>query len=102
MTVQQFLIFLGLGSAAIAFWLDVRFPSFAPDELGRLTVHLVGATLGAQLVVPLALTKTAALGGGMWNVGGVFLVGLPALVYLFVTGIWLVKLGHAFLGRYSR
>jgi hypothetical protein len=83
--------FLG-GAAAIALWISVRFPRFAPRSFRVALLHVGGTVVAAQLLTPLA---THLLAGSMfWALVSTFAVGFPALVYTLVVGIWIIRLLH--------
>ena len=83
---------IGLGAAFVALWVQARFPKLAPKKLGFVIVHLLGAHLVAQGLVP----------SGMSYVDGrplaaVFGVAFPGLVYMFLAWIWFIKVVQAML-----
>ena len=95
MSGALFTVLTAAGSAALAFWLDVRFPGLAPSGVGRrllavvvAVVLLQGATVAFEAVLaspraasqPPELAALAALG-----------VLLPALVGGFLTALWLIR-----------
>lgn len=86
-----FVLFLALGAAIVALWIELRFPALAPITLRASLVHAAVASV-ALVVVPAAFdpmldvrdSLTVAL---VALFGGVF----PVLVYAFLTFTWLVK-----------
>ena len=94
MTVHSFIVFLGIGSAAVALWINQRFPKLMPWSLAKLLVHLL-----------LAFACVYAVGPAMGAVGGsgvpsarlvsIFTVAFPVLVYEFLVGAWLIRLAQA-------
>jgi hypothetical protein len=96
MSGGSFLFFLTLGAAALAFWTLVRFPGRAPASLGWAFAHVAAAmAVGSSLKAILAAVVAAPLPFTLFI--AVFGVALPALIYIFLAGAWLVRLaaGHA-------
>jgi hypothetical protein len=76
---------IAIGTALIAMWTHVRFPSLAPTGFRLVLIHWIVA--GAALyLIPLSLD--AASGTAMTMVALVF-VGFPALTYMFLSVIWI-------------
>jgi hypothetical protein len=77
------------GAVLLAVWTDLRLGRIAPAAGPAVLLHLGAAALGV-MVAPeamVALEETTWL--ALVSVLGVF---LPALVYLFISCIWAVKL----------
>jgi hypothetical protein len=91
-SVNMFILATGVGAAAIALWAEVRFPNVGPERLLGCALHLLMASLVAHLVVPAAL-ETAPN-----KVLAIFVVALPALIYVFLTAIWIMKLARSAFG----
>jgi hypothetical protein len=87
------------GAAAIALWVDVRFPRLAPQSMRAAMLHIGATLVVAQIVLPLAtsvLTGSRALA-----LLATFAVALPSLVYCLISAIWVIRLAHAGLrGRF--
>jgi hypothetical protein len=91
-----FVIALGIGAAALAFWVQFRFPNLAPQTFGWAIVHLVVTGVLAQL------TKTVFGGLDLQPIGTMALVfglALPTLVYGFVSGMWFIRVAQGAMGR---
>jgi hypothetical protein len=91
MSPAIFVLFLALGAALIALWLDLRFPGLAPETLRANFVHAAVA-LVALTVVPVVIEPMFSPGQSLI----VQLVGLlgilfAVLVYAFLAFMWLVK-----------
>jgi hypothetical protein len=91
MSNGMFVPALAVGAGLLALWIHVRFPSLAPERLGRTMVHVVTA---------FALLKLTALSGeGSTSVvANVFALVLPALVYALLCTIWLLQHAQSALG----
>ena len=92
-----FLVALAAAAAAIAAWLDFRFERFGPSDLGRALIHAGVALAVGWVAVPVAITSIVAAGGGA--LVAMFAVALPALIYIFLTMLWVVKHAQGLLLR---
>jgi hypothetical protein len=96
--IPAFLVCLGVASAAVALWFDVRFPNAGPQELWTGFLHVMASMFIAHIFVPKAFAVT---GDGMAGaLLAVFGVGFPALVYLFLVGFWVIRLAQRSLSGY--
>lgn len=91
MSPSLFVLFLALGAAIIALWIEMRFPALAPATLRASLVHAAAASV-ALVFVPIAFDPMFAVGHALVVelvalFGGIF----PVLVYAFLTFTWLVK-----------
>jgi hypothetical protein len=89
--MSQFLFaaMLLAGAVLLAVWADLRLARAAPAAGPAVLLHL-GAGVLAVAVAPEAMV---ALGDNTWlALVGVLGVFLPALVYLFLSSIWLLRL----------
>jgi hypothetical protein len=94
-SVGTFIVVLAVGTALIALWIDFRFPRLGPQGFLGAFIHLLAASIGAQLVVPLGLDTAGN------KMVGVFVIALPALVYVFLTALWIMKVARgAMQGAY--
>jgi hypothetical protein len=94
MTVGTFIIFIAVGSALVALWINVRFPKLMPWNLGRMLLHVVIAVLCVYAVGP-AMSIVTDSGIPAPNLAAVFGIGFPTLVYEFLVGAWLIRLAQA-------
>lgn len=93
MSIQVFLVCLAIGSAAVALWVNVRFPKLMPWSLRRLLVHLILAFVVVKSVSP-AMDWVAGSGVPAAGLTSIFLVAFPALVYEFLVGAWMIRLAQ--------
>jgi hypothetical protein len=91
MTGPEFLIALTLGSGAIAFWIDSRFPGIAPAGLRTAVIHVGAALLVGQAVLPVAHSLLPAMNPVARALVITFLLGLPILVYSLLSSIWIIR-----------
>ena len=90
MSNGTFVLVLAAGAGLLAMWIHVRFPSLAPERLGRTLVHVLTA---------FALLKlTGMLGASVTALVVVFVFVLPALVYALLCTIWLLQHAQTALG----
>lgn len=80
----------GIGAALLAMWLTARFPKLAPSRGLLIVLHLLLASLVAQIGVPVAI---GYVGGPtlVSVVTALLLVALPGLVYVFLSAMWLIQ-----------
>jgi ABC-type uncharacterized transport system permease subunit len=90
MSNGTFVLVLTAGAALLAMWTHVRFPSLAPERVGRTFMHAASAFVLVQLA--------ASLMGGSFVLAPLFLVVLPALVYALLCMIWLLQQAQTALG----
>jgi hypothetical protein len=87
-----------LGAAAIAVWIDMRFPRLAPGELRMVIAHVAAATLIARLVVATNFQLDLGLTWPTGQMVHVFAVLFPTIVYSFLAALWFIKLAQGYLG----
>jgi hypothetical protein len=84
-----FLVALALGAGAIALWLVIP---LRPIRTARLRPGAVPCGLALAmgwLAVPAGIAAVIAAGAG--SVVAVFTTAFPALTYMFLAGLWVVK-----------
>ncbi len=90
MSNGTFVLGLTAGAALLALWVHVRFPSLAPERLGRTVLHAMTAFA--------LLQATTLVGDSSTIVPAVFLCVLPALVYALLCTIWVLRQAQTALG----
>ena len=96
MSSATFIIGLGIGAFLLAFWVQLRFPSLAPETIGWAVFHLAVTTVFAQLTkVVFASVEFQPLGTMVL----VFGLALPTLIYAFLSGMWIIRIAQGVLGR---
>ncbi len=88
MSNGMFVIALAVGAAALAVWIQVRFPSLGPTRFGGTMLH-------AALAFALLWVASAP---SVITLGAIFLGLLPALVYALLSTIWVIQLAQTALG----
>jgi len=90
MSNGTFVLVLAAGAGLLALWLHVRFPSLAPERLGRTILH------AATAFALLKLTSMFGESTAVFTV--VFVFVLPALVYALLCTIWVLQHAQTALG----
>ena len=90
MSSGLFVLALAGGAAALAMWIHVRFPSLAPEHLGRIMLHAAAAFL--------LLKVAAVLEGGATAFVAIFVFLLPALVYALLCTLWVLLAAQSAFG----
>jgi hypothetical protein len=95
-SVQVFGVLFLLGSAAIALWLDARFPGIAPPDLRRALLRTLIVLALSQFLFPpaweAALARSPAL-------VAIFSVAFPCLTLVLLCTIWSIRQLQAMLRR---
>lgn len=81
-----------LGAGALAMWVEVRFGRLTPESMKARFFHLALALAVVQLSVPVLRLVVGNGESVSRAILGLVYVFLPALVYAFLTSIWLLKL----------
>jgi len=82
---------LAIGAALIAGWLDWRFKERRPVSLARRACHLAAAYAALQTATACADYLIGANAAAARQLGVVFVLVLPSIVYAFLAGLWLVR-----------
>jgi hypothetical protein len=91
MSPAIFALFLALGAAAIAVWIDVRFPGLAPVTLRANFVHTALAFV-ALTIVPVVIDPMFSNGQPLIvQLVALFGIVFAVLVYAFLAFTWLAK-----------
>ncbi len=96
MTLETYLYALGIGSAVIALWFVVRFPSRSPAGYTPALLHVIAALL----LGPVASYLAPLVWNRGYQLAAIFGVLFPVLVYTFLTAAWFFKLAKETLHRY--
>lgn len=97
---MNFVQALAVGAFLLAVWCDARLSEHRPATLVRRIVHVAVSGVLLQLAcVGVALVGPTDAGAAR-QLTAVFAVLMPALVYAFLTGLWLIRtLAEAGLAR---
>jgi hypothetical protein len=100
MSNRELLTLFALAAAPLALWVDVRLPQLVPDCAKRRIAHAIVALAAAQLLAPVLLRMLFAVDDSRpFVLFGLFAIFLPAIVYSFLSGIWLMRLFRGALPR---
>jgi uncharacterized membrane protein YhaH (DUF805 family) len=86
MSIQTFLLVLILCGALLSAWTVVRFPRITPESGRGVTLALVACAVIFFAVPPAIRLVGVPLGA----LAAIFLVVLPAVVYIFLVVAWIM------------
>ena len=98
MSVNSFVIVLCLGAALLAMWIVARLPKIGPASLPRALAHVLAAVLLGLVTGP-AMRELASLPLPGSSFVITFGIALPALTYMFLATVWLLRV---MLGYFQR
>jgi hypothetical protein len=90
MTRETFLLLFVVGAATLALWVVLCLPRLAPRSMRAAAIHIVAALLVGGLLSP-ALQLIPGQPGRLSVLAALFGVAFPALVYMLLAGMWLLK-----------
>jgi hypothetical protein len=96
-SVSTFVTFLALGAGLLALWIEVRFPKLAPPGWRRVFAHLLVSALVVQFPMVSGMQLLLANDGASWFALAAIGVALPAITYLFLSSLWLLRLAQQLL-----
>lgn len=88
-----------IGAAAIALWIDVRFPGITPQGLLGFIAHASLAIGAGKLLVPAGMNALLEAESAVLAIVAVFGVAFPALMYAFLIAVWTIKTAQGYLLR---
>ena len=93
MTIEGLVLTIVVGAASIALWIDCRWSSLAPRRPSVRVLQVALALVVAQFVAPPLIASLLAGGGSIaLEITALLAIFLPSLVYVFLSGIWVLKL----------
>jgi hypothetical protein len=84
MSNSAFVCVLGVGSAVLALWIHVRFPTFAPELVGKTLLH-------TMLAFALLRLMPGTVESPVLAVITIILLVVPALTYAQLCAIWMLR-----------
>jgi hypothetical protein len=88
---------VAVGAAAIALWLHVRMRGRGPRGTKQTLLH-VGAAFTLLSAVPAFMTVLVGSGESPTRkLAALFLLAFPALVYMFLSIVWFLKMVQSML-----
>jgi hypothetical protein len=95
MAPPVFALLLFVGAAALALWLDVRLGERGPSSLSKILLH----ALFGMLLLRAATQMVGAADGPTPLTIVLFAILLPALIYVFLTSLWVLKMLRSAMPR---
>jgi hypothetical protein len=89
---MSFTLSLALGAFLIATWADARCGERRPGTLVKRFAHVIAACVVLQLATIGADRLMPDGAGAVRQLTAVFVLLFPALVYGFLSGLWLIRL----------
>lgn len=97
MTFAWFMVVFAVSGAAMALWIDNRFPGLAPESLRTALLRLVGGFLLIQLSLA-AVDHMVGVFATTTRAAVVLTVAFVLLTIAFLTAIWLIKVAQRMMG----
>ena len=94
----MFSVLFVAAAAAVAIWIVMRFPEWAPTEFRRAMIHFGVSMVGMSVLVPVLDYALEVVGQPYRAHLSLFAVLLPAFVYRLVSVIWVLRLAQGALG----
>lgn len=92
---------IGLGTGAIALWIEVRFPHLAPQEMAKAVLH-AAASLAVGYATSPAIQALVAYEDHRLTLLAIFGLAFPSIVYCLLAGIWVIRLAQRSLSGHLR
>lgn len=100
--MHDFLIYMTGGAAALALWVDCRYPQLTPGDVRRTVLHVAGSVIVAQALFPLVTDVAANLLAPTARMAVILGVALPVLTYCLLACVWAIKFAQRALGGSMR
>ncbi|MBD0328509.1 MAG: hypothetical protein ICV64_00165 [Thermoleophilia bacterium] len=94
MSVAVLIVSFAVGTAALALWVNARFPRIAPGTFRGCILHVCLAMAVCQVATLLLRTATSDHATFV----ALFTVVVPVLVYSFLSAVWLIRVCQQMLG----
>jgi hypothetical protein len=88
-----------LGAAALAGWVDFRFPQLSPGSFIGVGLHMLCSMFALQIGMRVLGTAPDRPAPAL---AALFGAAIPATMYMLLTVFWLLRLLHGMLGRAVR
>jgi hypothetical protein len=93
-----FLTLFFCACGALALWIDARLADRGPSSLRSVVLFLVIGMIGLNVAKGMAVTMISPDNPRV-TIAVLFVVVLPALVYVFLTTIWLLRIVRGAMPR---
>lgn len=92
---DTFLLLFFLGTATLAVWVVLCVPRLAPQSIRAAAAHIAVALLIGVVLEP-AMRLVPGEPAPLSVLAALFGIALPAMTYMLLSGLWLLKLiaGH--------
>lgn len=87
MNAQVFVLALAVGAGVLALWVEVRFPQLAPSGVLRIFLNLVAAVAFLHVAESLVTAGDRPV----LRLAAVLVAALPALTYVFLSSLWVLR-----------
>jgi hypothetical protein len=94
MAPPVFALLLFVAALALALWFDVRLGGKGPSSLSQIVLHAIGG-----IVLLRAASHMVGVADGRALMIVLFAILLPALIYVFLTSLWVLKMVRDVLPR---
>jgi hypothetical protein len=95
----MYTLVLALGAGALALWVDVRFPTLFSADWRVVFVHMFASVVALWLVMPWGIQTMVGSGVAFAYPAAAISVALPALMYILLSSLWVLKLAQGMLNR---
>lgn len=95
MTTHGLVVTFAVGAAFLAAWIDSARLGRMPRTIGRTLVHVAGGLLALGLA-PSLMAALAPQDSPTRAMAALLALFLPALIYCFLSWIWVVRLVQSF------
>lgn len=99
MSKEAFAVLLLAGAAALALWVELRFPKLAPTSLRRASFHVASAAFTLFVLMPFGMELVGPGGSGVHMLAAIFGVALPSLTYGLLVSVWVLNVARRALGN---
>jgi hypothetical protein len=91
MSPLEFALFLVVGSAALASWVDTRIVRLRPGSPFACVMHGIAGCVVLRITGAFATGVAGSSGSGARTLAVLFLIVLPGFVYAFLGWLWLAR-----------
>jgi hypothetical protein len=100
-SVATYTLVLALGAGALALWVDTRFPALFSEDWRIVFVHLFASSAVLWLAMPWGVETMIDSGVAYAYPFAAISVALPAIMYVLLASLWVLKLAQGMLKRYG-
>jgi hypothetical protein len=97
MSFTWFVVVFFLSGAAMALWIDNRFPTFAPEDLRSALLRVVGGWAFVHLAMAAAGHLVSPF-SPMTRISIILAVGFALVTIALLTAVWMFKVARGMMG----